>query len=69
MNKRNLILCLVLALSLVATGCTSEKDIGAMLKKNPALITDAIKANPGEFMLALQEAAKAGQAELAKKRR
>jgi protein-disulfide isomerase len=44
------------------TGCQpSEKQIGDMLKKNPKLLTEAIKANPAEFIEALNVAVKSAQ--------
>lgn len=53
----------LMLLSLMAVSCqqANEKQIGEMLKKNPNLITDAIKANPSEFIEALNEAVKIAQ--------
>ena len=48
---------------LIFSGCVSESQIGEMLKKNPKLITDAIKENPSEFIDALNEAVKKAQAD------
>lgn len=63
------LLGLLLVLSFAFTGCQlNEKQLAQALKKNPALITDAIKANPSEFIEALNEAVKSAQAGQAKKR-
>lgn len=58
------------------TSCQpNEKQLGEMLKKHPNLITDAIKANPSEFIEALNSAVKASQgdqkqkAEMAEKKK
>ena len=56
-----------LVLFLMAS-CVSEQKIGEMLKKNPKLITDAIKENPAEFMTALQDAARTAREEMAKRK-
>ena len=42
--------------------------VGKVLKENPKILTEAIKANPDVFMDALQEAAKNAQEGMAKKR-
>jgi protein-disulfide isomerase len=63
------LLGLLLVLSFAVTGCQlNEKQLAEALKKNPALITDAIKANPTEFIEALNEAVKSAQSGQAKKR-
>lgn len=53
-------------------GCTSEKDISESIKKvmkeDPTLLADAIKANPVAVMEALQEASQSAKQEMAKKR-
>lgn len=61
---------LALALALGAlTGCTTSKDdLAKMMKENPEIITDAIKANPTKFIDALNEAVKSAQEGDAKKR-
>ena len=53
---------------LLLAGCTqNKKQLGEMLKKNPELITDAIKANPSEFIEALNSAVKDAQGDQRKK--
>ncbi len=63
------IMFIVLAFSY---SCGSQKqlkeDVGKILKENPDVLTDAIKANPGKFMIALQQAAKDAQSEMGKLR-
>ncbi len=49
-------------------GCVSEKDIKEMLKKDPTILTDAIKANPSVILNSLREASKLAQMEEAKNR-
>ncbi len=72
MKKKKLFITLLLSVAFVATGCMSEKQIGdkvrAAVKSDPTIITDAIDANPAEFILAFQKAAKNAQGEMAKKR-
>ena len=57
---------------LLLTGCQSEKQLkesmGKILKENPEILADAIKENPADFMMALQDAAQNAKAEMAKKR-
>lgn len=57
---------------LLLTGCVSEgqlKDkIGKIIKENPKILTDAIEANPAEFVEAIQKAAKSAQEVLAERR-
>lgn len=59
-------------LSLAITGCVSEKDIAEKVKKvikeDPTILAEAIKAHPAEVMDALQNAAMSARDELAKKR-
>jgi len=63
------LLSLLLMMSFVFTSCQlNEKQLAEALKKNPDLITDAIKANPSEFIEALNEAVKSAQAGQQKKR-
>lgn len=52
----------------IATACTSKDDLKKMMKENPEIITDAIKANPEKFIDALNEAVKSAQDGQAKKR-
>ncbi|MGB0454916.1 MAG: DsbA family protein [Bacteriovoracaceae bacterium] len=60
------------ALMALTIGCVSdkqlEKKVTELLKKNPNILTDAIKENPSEFVGAFQEAVKKAQGDLAKKR-
>lgn len=57
---------------LLSTGCVSEgqlkEKMEKIIKENPKMLTDAIKASPVEFMEALQEAAKSAREDMAKKR-
>lgn len=59
-------------LSLTITGCVSEKDIAEkvrkVIKEDPTILAEAIKAHPAEVMDALQNAAMSARDELAKKR-
>lgn len=52
---------LVCVLAILGACTANESQIGEMLKKNPKLITEAIKANPVEFIDALNEAVKSAQ--------
>ncbi|MCK5882148.1 MAG: thioredoxin domain-containing protein [Bacteriovoracaceae bacterium] len=49
-------------------GCVSESDIKEILKKDPTVLTEAIKANPTAILNALREASKLAQAEQGKDR-
>ncbi len=49
------------ALILAASCTTSKEDIKKMLKENPEIITESIKANPAKFIEALNEAVKSAQ--------
>lgn len=49
-------------------GCVSDTKIKDMLKNDPSILTEAIKANPTAILDALREAAQAAQAEQAKNR-
>lgn len=57
--KRMIMVAMALALSL--TACTSKDELKKMLKENPDIMTDAIKANPSQFIDALNEAVKIAQ--------
>lgn len=59
---------LLAAALVVATACTSKDDLKKMMKENPEIITEAIKANPEKFIDALNEAVKSAQDGQAKKR-
>jgi protein-disulfide isomerase len=62
-------LVLLLISLAILTACTTSKDqIKKMIKDNPDIITDAIEANPSQFIEALNKAVKAAQADQAKKR-
>ncbi len=58
----------VLALTLSLTACTSKDELKKLLKENPDIMTDAIKANPSKFIDALNEAVKIAQQDEGKKR-
>lgn len=49
--------------SLIAVSCNTvdKKTVGEILKNNPEVLTDAIKANPEQFIDALNEAVKIAQ--------
>lgn len=57
----------LLLIVMMAVSCTTKDDVKKMLKEDPSILTDAIKANPGEIFSALQAAAKQAQQEQAKK--
>jgi protein-disulfide isomerase len=56
--KKSIFVLLALAM---LTACTSKDELKKMLKENPDIITDAIKANPTKFIDALNEAVKTAQ--------
>ena len=58
---RNYFIFMTLTLTLLVS-CVSEKEIGEMLKKNPDILTDAIKEHPQKFLEALNAAVKKAQA-------
>lgn len=59
----------VIGAMILATSCTTSKeDIKKMLKDNPDIITESIKANPAKFIEALNEAVKSAQEGEGKKR-
>ncbi len=54
---------------ILAVSCTTSKeDLKKMLKDNPEIITESIKANPAKFIEALNEAVKSAQEGEGKKR-
>lgn len=62
-------LILAAAMVVLATACTTSKeDLTKMMKENPEIITEAIKANPAKFIDALNEAVRSAQEGDAKKR-
>jgi len=52
----------------MAVACTTKEDLKKMMKENPDIITEAIKANPDKFIDALNSAVKATQEGQGKKR-
>lgn len=59
----------MLLMSFVFSSCqVNEKQLKETLKKNPDILTDAIKANPNKFIDALNEAVKLAQKGQAAKR-
>jgi protein-disulfide isomerase len=62
----------IILMSLFFVGCTSEKQLTEKVKKimkeNPDILTEAIKANPADFVEAIQEAAKGAREEMAARR-
>lgn len=59
---------ILIILGLLAGACTNEKEVAEMLKKNPDILTDAIKANPTKFIDALNDAVKIAQKDQASRR-
>ncbi len=58
-----------LALSSLALSCTvNESQLKETLKNNPDILTEAIKANPSEFINALNEAVKVARSDMEKKK-
>ncbi len=49
------------ALVFAASCTTSKEDLKKILKENPDIVTDSIKANPAKFIEALNEAVKSAQ--------
>ena len=64
MFKNVILLFALLGLS----ACASKENVKKLLKENPEILTEAIKANPGKIIMALNEAARAAQADMAKNR-
>lgn len=63
------VLSAMLMMSFAFSSCqVNEKQLKETLKKNPDILTEAIKANPNKFIDALNEAVKLAQAGQAKKR-
>jgi protein-disulfide isomerase len=50
-----------LAFVLLASACTTKDDLKKMIKENPEIITEAIEANPSQFIEALNKAVKVAQ--------
>jgi protein-disulfide isomerase len=50
-----------LAVVLLASACTTKDDLKKMIKENPEIITEAIEANPSQFIEALNKAVKVAQ--------
>ncbi len=48
-------LLLVIAIALSLASCTSEKQVAEMLKKNPDIVIDALKADPEKFLDFLED--------------
>jgi len=67
-NNAFKILAAILIFSLFAGCQPSKESIGKLLKENPKILTDAIEANPAEFVESFQKAIKNAQSALAKKR-
>ena len=61
-----LFLAVVGAVSCVSEGQLKDK-VAKILKENPKVLTDAIEANPAEFVEAVQKAAKNAQQVMARK--
>lgn len=59
----------LIALVFVCVSCTvNEGQLKETLKKNPDILTEAIKANPSEFIEALNEAVKVARDDMQKKK-
>lgn len=67
MRKTKLILTMLVATTLFAS-CVNEKKIGEILKKNPEILHEAIKADPAGFIMTLQEAAADAKDSMEKKK-
>ena len=67
MRKTTLVL-LTLMTALSFTSCVSEKKVAQIIKDNPQILQDAIKADPVGFLETLQEAAAEAKDAMAKKR-
>ncbi len=65
--KLSLIVLSIVMAMVVSCTPMSEKQLGEMLKENPAILTDAIKENPEQFIEALNEAVKTAQGAQRKK--
>jgi protein-disulfide isomerase len=61
-------LLFILCFSVASCQQINKEQLKEVLSKNPDVLTDAIKANPGEFIEALNEAVKSAQAGQAEKR-
>lgn len=59
---------IILSMVILVSACTSKDEVSKILKDNPEILTDAIKANPVKFIEALNEAVKVGQEEMQKNR-
>ncbi len=59
---------IILAMAVALSACTSEQQLKKALKNNPDILVEAIKANPGKIMMALQEASQLAQEDMAKQR-
>lgn len=67
LGKSLLILSSVVLVACNATVKLDKESVGKLLKENPTILTDAIKANPEQFITALNEAVKGAQAGQRKK--
>lgn len=67
MRKTKLIFT-TLAFTLLFSSCVNEKNVGEILKKNPKILQEAIKADPAGFILTLQEAASEAKGSMEKKK-
>ncbi len=65
--KKGLLSLLIVTL-LVLTSCVSKDQVRKMLKEDPTILTDAVKANPYEFVEALNSAVRDAQKVQASKR-
>tara|TARA_R110002072_G_scaffold534_5_gene3800 strand:+ start:56617 stop:57420 length:804 start_codon:yes stop_codon:yes gene_type:complete len=70
--KKMKLTSILIMMGLVLTSCVNKdqvaKEIGTVLKEKPEILADAIKANPVQFLEALQYAADNAKKEMAKKR-
>ena len=65
-------LLLVLCIAALLGGCSDAGFNGKLkkaLKEDPSILAEAIEANPADFMMAVQKAARNAQEEMAKKRK
>lgn len=60
---------LSLAAILMLPSCMNKEKLAKMMKENPEILHEAIKADPAEFMMVLQEAARDAKGAMEEKKR
>lgn len=56
----------IVVATMALSACTSKDNLTKLLKENPEILVEAIKANPAKIMTALSEANRAAQEDMAK---